>query len=51
MNNLREFEELLLDNTIWNYQTTFHDFKYEPLSFVYVEIGTSSRILAMPYVV
>jgi hypothetical protein len=26
-------------------------FKYEPPSFVYVEIRTSSRALAMPYVV
>ncbi len=29
--------------TNWNYQTAFLDFKYEPTSFVYVEIKTSTR--------
>jgi len=29
------------------YRTTFLDFKYGPLSFVYVKIGTSSRVLTM----
>jgi len=29
------------------YRTTFLDFKYGPLSFVYVKIGTSSKVLTM----
>jgi hypothetical protein len=33
------------------YQTTFPNFPYEPLSFVYVEFGTSSKTLTTPYVV
>jgi hypothetical protein len=33
------------------YWTTFHDFKYIPLSFVFVEIGTSMKVLATPFVV
>jgi hypothetical protein len=33
------------------YQTTFPNFKYKPLSFVYVEIKTSSRILTTTFVV
>jgi hypothetical protein len=32
-------------------QIVFPDFKYEPPSFVFMEIGTSSRVLATPYVV
>jgi len=94
-NRLKEFEEILLDNTLvkvqnqalgnknpeWKewcqivqefieeqiqesmepahfdkqnyqpelhtYRTTFLDFKYGPLSFVYVKIGTSSKVLTM----
>jgi hypothetical protein len=33
------------------YQTVFPDFKYKPPSFIFVEIGTSSIILATPFVV
>jgi hypothetical protein len=33
------------------YWTAFLDFKYEPLNFVYVEIGTSNKVLVTPYVV
>jgi hypothetical protein len=33
------------------YQTTLLDFKYGPLSFVSMEIGTNSRVLATPFVV
>jgi len=33
------------------YQIVFPDFKYEPPSFVYVEIGTNSRVLVTPFVV
>ncbi len=98
MNKLKEFEELLLDNTLFKvqnqalgdknpkwkewwqtiqefmeeqiqdnmeltcfdeqsyqlqphtYQTAFLNFKYEFFSFVYVEIGTSSKV-PTPYVV
>jgi hypothetical protein len=98
-NRLKEFEELLLDNTLFKvqnqalgkknpkwkeswqivqefikeqiqnnmelvhsneqsyylelqaYQTTFLDFRYEPSNFVYVEIGTNSKIPTTPSVV
>jgi hypothetical protein len=33
------------------YQTAFLDFKYEQPSFIYVEIGTSSRTLVTPSMV
>ncbi len=33
------------------YRTAFLDFKYEPLSFLYVEIRTSSRTLTTPTIV
>jgi hypothetical protein len=33
------------------YQTVSPNFKYEPSSFVYVEIGTNSRVLATPSMV
>jgi hypothetical protein len=33
------------------YQTTFPDFKYEPPSFVFVEIGTNNRVLVTPSMV
>jgi hypothetical protein len=33
------------------YQTIFCDFKYEPPSFVTMEIGTNSRVFATPFVV
>jgi hypothetical protein len=33
------------------YQTTFPDFKYEPPSFVSVEIRINSKVLATPFVV
>jgi hypothetical protein len=33
------------------YQTTFLDFKYEPPSFVSMEIGTNSRVPVTPSMV
>jgi hypothetical protein len=36
---------------LYAYQTAFPNFKYKPPSFVYVEIRTSSRVLAMPSMV
>jgi hypothetical protein len=33
------------------YQNVVPNFKYEPPSFVFVEIGTSSRIMATPFMV
>jgi hypothetical protein len=33
------------------YQIIFLDFKYEPLNFIFVEIGTSSKVLASPSMV
>jgi hypothetical protein len=33
------------------YQIVFLDFKYEPPSFVFVEIGTNSRVPTMPFVI
>jgi hypothetical protein len=33
------------------YQITFLDFKYKPPNFVFMEIGTSNKILATPSVV
>ncbi len=33
------------------YQTTFPHFKYEPPSFVYVEIGISSKVPTTPSMV
>jgi hypothetical protein len=33
------------------YQTTFLDFKYEPLNFVFVEIRASNRVLIKPFMV
>jgi len=34
-----------------SYQIVFLDFKYKPLSFVFVEIGTKNRIPTTPCVV
>ncbi len=33
------------------YQTTFLEFKYKPFNVILVEIGTSSKALATPFVV
>jgi len=33
------------------YQNAFPNFKYEPISFMYVEIGTSRKVPTMPSVV
>ncbi len=33
------------------YRITFPDFKYEPPSFVFLEIGISSKALATPFMV
>jgi hypothetical protein len=33
------------------YQIVFPDFKYKPSSFVFVEIGTNSRVPTMPFMV
>jgi hypothetical protein len=33
------------------YRTAFPDFKYKPLSFVSMEIGTNSRVPITPFVV
>jgi len=33
------------------HKTVFPDFKYEPLSFMFVEIGTNNRVPAMPSMV
>ncbi len=33
------------------YQIAFLDFKYKPLTFVSMEIGTSNKVLATPFVV
>jgi hypothetical protein len=33
------------------YQIVFPNFKYEPSSFVFVEIGTSSRVPTTPFMV
>ncbi len=33
------------------YQTTFSDFKYKPPNFIFVEIGTSSRVPSTLFVV
>ncbi len=32
------------------YQISFLDFKYKPLSFISMEIGTSNRVQVMPFV-
>jgi hypothetical protein len=36
---------------LYAYQTAFPDFKYEPPSFISVEIGTISRVPATPSMV
>jgi hypothetical protein len=33
------------------YQIVFHDFKYEPSNFVFMEIGTSSKVPITPFLV
>jgi hypothetical protein len=48
---LARFNEQGYQLELHAYQTTFLDFKYEPPSFVFVEIITNSRILATPFVV
>jgi hypothetical protein len=45
------FDEQSYQLELQAYQTAFPDFKYEPPSFVFVEIGTSSKILATSFVV
>jgi hypothetical protein len=45
------FHEQSYQLELYAYQTVFLDFKYEPPSFVSMEIGTNSRILAMPFMV
>jgi hypothetical protein len=45
------FDEQSYQLELQAYQTVFPDFKYEPSSFVFVEIGTSSKILATSSVV
>jgi hypothetical protein len=48
---LTRFDECSYQLKLQAYRTAFLDFKYEPLSFVYVEIGTSSRTPTTPFVV
>jgi hypothetical protein len=48
---LAHFNEHSYQLELQAYQTAFHDFKYEPLSFVSMEIGTSSKVPITPYVV
>jgi hypothetical protein len=48
---LAHFDEHAYKLELLAYQTTLLDFKYEPLSFVSMEIGTNSRVLATPFVV
>jgi hypothetical protein len=48
---LAHFDEQSCQLELHTYQTTFHDFKYKPLNFVYVEIGTDNKVLATPFVV
>jgi hypothetical protein len=42
---LAHFDEQNYQLELHAYRTTFPDFKYEPPSFVFVEIGTTSRVL------
>jgi len=48
---LAHFDEHAYKLELLAYQTTLLDFKYGPLSFVSMEIGTNSRVLATPFVV
>ncbi len=48
---LAHFDEQRYLLKLQSYHTTFSHFKYEPSSFMYVEIGTNSRVPTMPYVV
>jgi hypothetical protein len=48
---LVRFDEQSYQLELHAYRITFLDFKYEPLSFVSMEIGTSSRIPTMPFMV
>jgi len=45
------FDEQSYQLELQAYQTIFLDFKYEPLSFIFMEIRTSSRVPVMSYVV
>jgi len=48
---LARFDEHNYQLELQAYQIAFHDFNYKPSSFVYVEIGTSSRVPATPFMV
>jgi hypothetical protein len=48
---LAYFDEQSYQLELQAYQTIFLDFKYKPLSFVYMEIGTNGRILVTPSLV
>jgi hypothetical protein len=48
---LTHFDEQNYQLELQVYRTTFPDFKYEPLSFIYMEIGINSRVLATPSMV
>jgi hypothetical protein len=48
---LVRFDEQSYQLELQAYQITFLDFKYEPLSFIFMEIGISSRILVTSFVV
>jgi hypothetical protein len=48
---LAHFDEQSYLLKLQAYQTVFHDFKYEPPSFVFMEIGTSSKVPTTPFVV
>ncbi len=45
------FDEQSYQLELHAYQTAFLDFKYEPPSFVYVEIGTNNKVPTMPSMV
>ncbi len=48
---LAHFDEQGYQLELQAYQTAFLDFKYKPPKFVFVEIETSSTILALPSMV
>jgi hypothetical protein len=48
---LAHFDEQSYQLELQAYRTTFPDFKYKPLNFISMEIGTNSRVQTTPSMV
>jgi hypothetical protein len=48
---LAHFDEQSYQLELQAYQISFLDFKYKPLSFVSMEVGTNNKVPATPFMV